>query len=134
MKEISDLVLPDDVLYAEDHEWARNEGGTVVVGVDDYAQDQLGDIVYVELPSIGDTYEKGEEFGSIESVKAVSEMYMPVGGEIVDVNTDLEDAPELINQSPYEDGWIVRILPDDEEELNDLMEKEAYIAMLKGSD
>jgi len=134
MKEISDLILPDNVKYAEDHEWARSEGGAVTVGVNDYAQDQLGDIVYVELPAVGDTFKKGEEFGSIESVKAVSEMYMPIGGEITAVNEDLEDSPELINESPYENGWIIKVVPTDEHELNALMDKKAYIGMLKGSE
>jgi glycine cleavage system H protein len=134
MKEIKDLFLPGDVLYADDHEWARMEDGIVTIGVSDYAQDQLGDIVFVELPDIDDVYEKGEEFGSIESVKAVSEMYMPVGGKVVEVNSDLENSPELINQSPYDDGWIIKVLPNDEDELDELLEKDAYIAMLKGSE
>ena len=134
MKEINDLILPDDVKYAKDHEWARSEGGTVKIGVNDYAQDQLGDIVYVELPAVGDTFEKGEEFGSLESVKAVSELYMPIGGEIIEVNEYLEDSPERINQSPYEEGWIIKITPADIHELDLLMDKEAYIAMLKGSE
>jgi len=104
------------------------------VGINDYAQDQLGDIVYVELPRVGDTFEKGEEFGTVESVKAVSELYMPVGGEIVAVNTDLEDSPELINQSPYGDGWLIKVKPDDETEIEELMDKETYLAMLKEED
>ncbi len=134
MKEINDLILPDDVKYAKDHEWARSEGGTVKIGVNDYAQDQLGDIVYVELPAVGDTFEKGEEFGSLESVKAVSELYMPIGGEIIEVNENLEDSPERINKSPYEEGWIIKITPADTHELDLLMDKAAYIAMLKGSE
>ncbi len=132
MKEISELNLPDDLRYAENHEWARSEGGNIRVGIDDYAQDQLGDIVYVELPQVGDTFSKGEEFGSIESVKAVSELYLPVGGEVIEINTKLEDSPELVNGSPYDDGWMVLVKPDNPAELDALMDKDAYLEMLKG--
>jgi glycine cleavage system H protein len=132
MKEISELNLPDDLRYAEDHEWARSEGGNIRVGIDDYAQDQLGDIVYVDLPQVGDTFSKGEEFGSVESVKAVSELYLPVGGEVIEINTKLEDSPELVNASPYDDGWMVLVKPDDPAELDALMDKNAYLEILKG--
>jgi glycine cleavage system H protein len=132
MKEISELNLPDDLRYAEDHEWARSEGGNIRVGIDDYAQDQLGDIVYVDLPQVGDTFSKGEEFGSVESVKAVSELYLPVGGEVIEINTKLEDSPELVNGSPYDDGWMVLVKPDNSAELDALMNKDAYLEMLKG--
>lgn len=132
MKEINELLFPDDVLYAEDHEWARMENGVLTIGIDDYAQDQLGDIVFVELPRPGDTFVRGKEFGTVESVKAVSELYMPIGGEIVAVNEDLEDSPELINQSPYGEGWLIKVQPDDDEDVDILMKKEAYIAYLKG--
>jgi glycine cleavage system H protein len=132
MKEISELNLPDGMRYAEDHEWARSESGNIRVGIDDYAQDQLGDIVYVDLPQVGDTFSKGEEFGSVESVKAVSELYLPVGGEIVEINAKLEDAPELVNTSPYDDGWMVLVKPDNPAELDALMDKNAYLEMLKG--
>lgn len=132
MKEISELNLPDDLRYAEDHEWARSEGGNIRIGIDDYAQDQLGDIVYVDLPQVGDTFSKGEEFGSVESVKAVSELYLPVGGEVIEINTKLEDSPELVNGSPYGDGWMVLVKPDNSSELDALMDKDAYLEMLKG--
>ena len=132
MKEISELNLPDDLRYAEDHEWARSEGGNIRIGIDDYAQDQLGDIVYVDLPQVGDTFSKGEEFGSVESVKAVSELYLPVGGEVIEINTKLEDSPELVNGSPYDDGWMVLVKPDNPAELDALMDKDAYLEMLKG--
>ena len=132
MKDISDLNLPDDVRYAEDHEWAKSEGDKVRIGVDDYAQDQLGDIVFVELPRIGDAFDKGEEFGTVESVKAVSELYMPIGGEVLDINKTLEDSPELVNKDPYKNGWMIEIKPDDPAELNDLMTRDAYLEMLKG--
>lgn len=134
MKEISELLFPDDVLYAVDHEWARTENGILTIGIDDYAQDQLGDIVFVELPRPGDSFARGTEFGTVESVKAVSELYMPIGGEIVAVNSDLEDSPELINQSPYGEGWLIKVQPDDEQEVESLMNREAYITYLKGKD
>ncbi|MDO9530071.1 MAG: glycine cleavage system protein GcvH [Syntrophales bacterium] len=132
MKEISQLNLPDDVRYAEEHEWARPEGEKVRVGIDDYAQDQLGDIVFVELPQVGDTFEKDEEFGTVESVKAVSELYMPIGGEILAVNTALEEFPELLNSDPYDDGWMIDVIPNNPDDWDALMTKDAYIEALKG--
>ena len=132
MKEINELVLPDDLRYAEDHEWARVEGDRVRVGIDDYAQDQLGDIVFVEMPEVGETFEKSTEFGTVESVKAVSELYMPVGGEIIAVNSALEDAPELINNTPYSEGWMIEIKVADPSEADALMDKGAYLEALKG--
>ena len=132
MKEISELQLPDDVRYTESHEWAKPEDGIVRIGISDYAQDQLGDIVFVEVPAVGDIYTKGDEFGTVESVKAVSELYMPIGGEILAVNSELEDSPELINKSPYNDGWMVEIKPTDSSELDTLLDKNDYAEMLKG--
>ncbi len=132
MKEIGELNLPDDLRYAEDHEWARSESGNIRIGIDDYAQDQLGDIVYVDLPQVGDTFAKGEEFGSVESVKAVSELYLPIGGEVIEINSKLEDSPELVNGSPYDDGWMVVVKPADPADLDALMDKDAYLEMLKG--
>ncbi len=132
MKEIDELNLPYDVRYAEDHEWIRYEGDKVRIGISDYAQDQLGDIVFVELPQSGDTFEKGEEFGTVESVKAVSELYMPIGGEIISVNAALEESPDLVNQSPYNDGWMIEVKPSDSAELEALITRDAYLEMLKG--
>jgi glycine cleavage system H protein len=132
MKEIRELQLPDAVRYAESHEWAKLQGDTVRIGISDYAQDQLGDIVFVEVPAVGDTYTKGDEFGTVESVKAVSELYMPIGGEILAVNSELEDSPDLINKSPYNDGWMVEIKPTDSSELDTLLDKNDYAEMLKG--
>ena len=132
MKEISELNLPDDLRYAEDHEWARSEGGNIRVGIDDYAQDQLGDIVFVEMPASGDQFKKGDEFGTVESVKAVAELYMPIGGEVIQANQALEDAPELLNQSPYAEGWIIEIKPEDTSQLDAIMDKGAYLKMLGG--
>jgi len=132
MKEISELNFAQDVRYTENHEWARQEGDLVKVGISDYAQDQLGDIVFVELPEVGSTFDKGEEFGTVESVKAVSEIYMPVGGEITAVNEDLEGQPELVNNDPYGGGWMIEIRPGDQGEINSLMDKGAYFEKLKG--
>jgi glycine cleavage system H protein len=132
MKELDELNLPDEVRYAESHEWARSEGGQVKVGISDYAQDQLGDIVFVELPEVGDSLEKGEEFGTVESVKAVSELYMPVGGEIVAVNSALEDNPEWVNNTPYADGWMIEIKPEDASSIENLLTRDKYLETLKG--
>lgn len=132
MKEIHELELPGDVRYAEDHEWARSEDGRVRVGLSDYAQDQLGDIVFVELPQVGQQFERGAEFGTVESVKAVAECYLPVGGEILEVNQALEDSPGLVNESPYEEGWLLLLKPKDSGEMDRLMDREAYLDMLKG--
>jgi len=132
MKELNELSFPDDVRYAESHEWARSEGDRVKVGITDYAQDQLGDIVFVELPEVGDTFDKGEEFGTVESVKAVSELYLPVTGEVVAVNSSLEDSPEKVNNAPYGDGWMIEVKADNPSELDGLMSKEAYLETLKG--
>ena len=132
MKEISDLNLADDVKYTKDHEWAKLDSDIVTIGINDYAQDQLGEIVFVELPEVGDTFSEGDEFGSVESVKAVSEMYIPISGEIVEINESLEDAPELVNESCYDNGWIIKVKPDDMAQMDNLMDKPAYLDMLKG--
>ncbi len=134
MKAIGELHLPDDVRYTEDHEWARLQGEKARAGISDYAQDQLGDIVYVELPKVGDSFEKGAEFGTVESVKAVAELYMPIGGEILSVNTALEESPELVNKSPYGDGWMIEVRPDDPAEFDTLMTKDIYLETLKGKE
>ncbi len=131
MKELNELILPEDIGYTDDHEWAKRTGDTVRIGVSDYAQAQMGDIVFVELPTVGDSFDKGEEFGTLESVKAVSELYMPMGGEIIAVNGELEDAPELINQKPY-DAWIVEIRPANAAEYEALHAAADYLEMLKG--
>ncbi len=132
MKEINDLNLLDDVKYTKSHEWTKISGDIVTIGINDYAQDQLGEIVFVELPETGDTFSKGDEFGSVESVKAVSEIYIPISGKIVEINEDLEDAPELVNESCYDNGWLIKIKPEDVSELDDLMDKDEYLNMLKG--
>lgn len=134
MKEIHELDLPEDVRYAPDHEWAKLDGEIVRVGLDDYAQDQLGDIVFVELPQVGDVLEKGVEFATVESVKAVVECYLPVSGKIVATNGKIEDSPELINESPYEDGWMVELSPNDLSEMDTLMTSTANLERLKGAE
>jgi len=132
MKELSELNFPDDVMYSDDHEWTKMENDEAIIGISDYAQDQLGDIVFVELPQVGETFEKGAEFGTVESVKAVSELFLSVGGEIVAVNDTLEDTPELVNNEPYTGGWMIRIKLSEKSDLDRLMNKSAYLESLKG--
>ena len=118
---------PSDLKYASTHEWARDEGdGIVTVGITDHAQDSLGDVVYVELPEIGATVTAGDEAGVVESVKAASDIYAPVSGEVIAINELLENAPETINDSPYDDGWFFKIKMSDPEELEDMMDADAY--------
>jgi len=117
------LSIPDDLQYTKSHEWVRMEDGTATIGITDHAQEELGDVVFVELPEEGDTIESGESFGTVESVKAVSDLYTPVGGEVVEVNTSLEDAPEKINDDPYGEGWIVRLSTS---EVADLLSPKEY--------
>lgn len=131
MKETNELNLPADVRYTEDHEWAKKENDLVTIGINDYAQDQLGEIVFVEMPETGTSFSKGDEFGTVESVKAVSELYMPVSGEVMEINEALEDAPELVNNACYGDGWIIRVKPSDLSEMELLMDKKAYLKSLE---
>ncbi|AHY48023.1 gcvH: glycine cleavage system H protein [Rubrobacter radiotolerans] len=107
------MSLPEDLKYAKTHEWARIEDGTATVGITEHAAEELGDVVYVELPGVGDTFEAGESFGTVESVKAVSDLYAPVSGEVVEVNEALEDSPEKINEDAYGEGWILRLQTSD---------------------
>ena len=124
--------FPTNVKYTNEHEWIRLEGEEAYVGITDYAQDQLGDIVFVDIPTEGETLEKGETFGTIEVVKTVSDLFLPIGGEILEVNPELEEHPELVNQDPYGKGWLdgkgwlVRIKPTDASELDELLDAEAY--------
>lgn len=135
MKSINDLYLPEDLRYTEDHEWARLEGDKLRVGIDDYAQDQLQDIVYVELPEVGSRFKKGEEFGVVESVKAVVDCYMPVGGEVMAVNSALANSPQLVNKSPYDEGWMIDVKPDDDSEIDTLYTRDSIKeAILKDTD
>lgn len=132
MKAISELNLPEDVRYTDDHEWSKKNGDAVRMGISDYAQDQLGDIVFVELPEVGSSFDKGEEFGTVESVKAVSELYMPIGGEVTAINEALADEPELVNSDPYNGGWMIEIKASDPAELEAMKSKADYLEMLKG--
>ncbi len=119
--------VPAELKYSEEHEWTRAEGNRVVIGITDFAQHELGDIVFVELPQVGDSLSFGEPFGSVESVKTVSELYAPVSGKVVEVNSTLEDAPEKVNQAPYGDGWMVIVELSDASELDKLWSAEKYI-------
>lgn len=120
------MTLPSDLLYSKEHTWARREGSDVRIGATKFAQEELGDIVFVELPEIGTIIEANEPFGSVESVKTVSELYAPVSGTVVEVNIELEDSPELINESPYEQAWLIVIEPSDDYELDVLLTDEEY--------
>jgi glycine cleavage system H protein len=132
MKELSELNFPGDVMYTDDHEWIKVDNDETIIGISDYAQDQLGDIVFVELPQVGETFERGAEFGTVESVKAVSELFLPVSGEVVAINETLDDTPELVNNEPYTGGWMVRVKLSDKSELDQLMNTSAYLESLKG--
>lgn len=123
---MADYEIPAGLRYSKEDEWARAESGRVTIGITDYAQGQLGDIVFVELPEVGRTVEKGEPFGVIESVKAVSDLYAPISGEIVEVNADLSERPEVVNEDCYGDGWMIAIAPEDDAELGGLLDADAY--------
>ena len=120
------MKFPTNVKYTSEHEWIRLEGEEGYVGITDYAQDQLGDIVFVDITAEGETLEKGEAFGSIEVVKTVSDLFIPIGGEILVVNPALEENPELVNTDPYGEGWLIKIKPTDVAEMDDLLDAEAY--------
>jgi glycine cleavage system H protein len=123
---------PKELGYRETHEWVRNEGdGTVTVGITDYAQDSLGDIVYVELPELGDELDLGQEAGVVESVKAASDVFAPLTGTVIAINEALEDAPEIINASPYGDGWFYRLRLADPAELDDLLDAQGYLDVVE---
>jgi glycine cleavage system H protein len=118
--------FPEDLQYTRDHEWARVQGNRVTVGITDFAQDQLGDVVYVEFPDVGDVVKKGEAFGVVESTKAVSDLFAPVSGKVVEVNSPLADAPETVNEDPYEEGWMIVVEITDPKELAELLDGPTY--------
>jgi glycine cleavage system H protein len=118
--------IPDDCRYLPSHEWARRTGGTVRVGISDFAQDELGDVVFVELPEVGETFEREDAFGVVESIKAVSDIYAPVGGTVTETNDVLRDQPELVNEAPYDDGWLAAFDPPDDGPLDGLLSTEEY--------
>jgi glycine cleavage system H protein len=119
-------MYPDDNLYSKDHEWILIQNNIGIIGITDFAQHELGDVVYVDLPEVGDVFEANEPFGSVESVKAVSEVFCPVGGEVIDVNSILEESPELINESPHDKAWMIKIIVSNPEELKELLSAEEY--------
>ena len=123
--------VPPDLLYTKEHEWVLVENDTATVGITDYAQQELGDVVYIELPDEGATFEAEESFGSVESVKAVSEIYMPLAGKVLEVNADLVEAPEVINEDPYGEGWMIRIAVDNVAQIDQLMSAEEYQSYLE---
>lgn len=124
------MKLDPEARYTESHEWARWDGDEIVCGITDHAQETLSDIVYVELPEVGDHFDAGDPYGIVESVKAASDLYASVGGDVTDVNEELEMSPELVNQDPYGDGWMIRISPDDPDEIEDLMDADDYEAFV----
>lgn len=121
------MANPKDLKYAESHEWTLDNGdGTVTVGITEFAQEALGDVVFIEMPDVGTGLDAGDTFGVVESVKAASDLYAPVTGEVIEVNSDLEDEPEIINTSPFEDGWIMKIKMEDSSELDNLLDAAGY--------
>lgn len=127
--------IPANLRYADSHEWVLDNGdGTVTIGISDHAQEALGDVVFVELPEVGRTLAVKEEFGVIESVKAASDLYAPVAGEVIEVNEALEDAPETVNEAPYADGWIMKVRLDDSAQLDDLLDADGYAAVAQSDD
>lgn len=126
------MEFDDSVRYQKSHEWARKEGDSIVVGISDYAQDSLGDVVFVEVPEKGKSVKKGEAFGVVESVKAASDIYAPVSGEVVETNEALADTPETVNQEPFAGGWLVKIKPSNPDEYEALMDADAYKSYTEG--
>lgn len=123
--------VPNNLRFTKGHEWIKVEGSEALIGITDYAQSELGEIVFIELPAVGDTKDKETTFGTVEAVKAVSDLFMPVSGKVIAANVDLEDKPELINEDPYEAGWMIRISIKDPSELNSLMNAEAYSSFIQ---
>ncbi len=122
--------VPENLLYTKDHEWIRIEGDTGYVGITDFAQGELGDVVFIEIETLGETLKKEEVFGTIEAVKTVSDMFMPLGGEIIEVNPALEESPDVVNKDPYGKGWMIKIRLSDLSEIDNLMKAEDYKAIL----
>ena len=124
------MSVPAELKYTSEHEWIRVEGDEIVIGVTDFAQGELGDVVFIEIETQGENLSKGDTFGTIEAVKTVSDLYMPVDGEVLEVNSALEDTPELVNSEPFEGGWMIRVKMSDPSQLDDLMSAEAYSALI----
>ncbi len=124
--------IPENLLYTEDHEWIRVEGEEAFIGITDFAQKELGDIVFVEVETVEETLEIGEAFGTIEAVKTVSDMFMPINGTVLELNENIEDTPEVINKDPYGEGWIIKIAIGDASQLDDLLDAASYKASVEG--
>jgi len=124
--------IPADLKYTKDHEWIKIEGNTAIVGITDFAQGELGDIVYVDVDTLDDTVEKDEVFGSVEAVKTVSDLFMPLSGEVSEFNEELEDEPELVNSDPYGQGWMIKISFSDKSQIEDLLDAEEYHKLIAG--
>ncbi|MGW7885354.1 glycine cleavage system protein GcvH [Staphylococcus xylosus] len=124
------MAVPSELKYSKEHEWVKVEGNTVTIGITEYAQGELGDIVFVELPEVDDEINEGDTFGSVESVKTVSELYAPVSGKVVESNDELEDSPEFVNESPYEKAWMVKVELSDESQIDELLNAEQYSEMI----
>ena len=120
--------IPEELRYTEEHEWARKDGDTVVIGISDYAQGELGDVVFLDLPTVGDKFSQNDVFGTIEAVKAAADLYIPLTGEVIEVNDSVVDAPETLNKDPYGDGWMIKIKIASDEEYNNLMDASSYKA------
>ena len=119
-------MLPNDLKYTKEHEWVKAEGENIFIGITDYAQSELGDIVFVELPDIGDSFDKDEAMGTIEAVKTVADIFCPIGGEVIEVNQEIENSPELVNTSPYNDGWLIKLKMADSASLDALLSSDEY--------
>ena len=124
--------IPSELKYTKDHEWVKIDGDTAVIGITDFAQGELGDIVYVDVDTLDDTVDRDEVFGSVEAVKTVSDLFMPLTGEVTEFNEALEDEPEMVNKDPYGDGWMIKIAISDASQIDDLLDAEAYKALIAG--
>lgn len=131
MKDLDQLALPENLRYTDEHVWLCVEGETATVGISDFAQDQLGEIAFVDLPAVGTTYKNGQEFGTVESLKSVNALFMPVAGSVLEVNETLESTPTLVNAKPYNEGWMLRIRMDDPAEASMLADSAAYLNLLR---
>lgn len=125
------MSTPKDLKYSEEHEWVKTEDGKARIGITHFAQSELGDIVFVELPQVGDDIKAGDPFGSVESVKTVSELYAPISGKVVEVNSELEDSPEFVNESPYENAWMIVVEPSNTTEIDELLTAEQYDELIQ---
>jgi glycine cleavage system H protein len=131
MSDLDHLQFPDTVKYSKEHTWARLDGDVILIGISDYAQDQLGEIIFIDLPEIGAEFAIDEEFGVVESVKTASDLYMPVGGEVLEVNQSLEDEPEAVNNDPFGEGWMLKVKAADPAEIDALLDAQAYLDNLE---